>query len=677
MALPLSETQKSQLGASTRQVFLSEVTLLLSELSDVVHQRLTDLMNETAALREMQSRRDAWIIYQRVRLPWKDGVLKQLQGQLSPVQVPAVKSDFKDTGLGLELLSTDVVETKILASRLVHGVMEKVTAPLNDLRLRMRLIEDSPELAKTDILLPEVTLQVMVEQWTVCGMPKDSWAMVNDALRFLLGDRFKAIYLKCNAHLVDNGVMPKIDNTDRFKRTTKPSPTLPTLHEHPVDSGAHPLEPASSTFGARGSWGPATQHGAVGATPAGGPAGTTGQAPMPQVGGARQPANGTPLAQSQHHALNVVEQLMRLLSGQTTPTTLAPAAATGPTPALALAITSQAQSNELSDRMVGVLIEQGAYGVTRMANMLRDQTGELKKKAETNAEKATIEIVALMFQAILTEERIPTSIRVWFARLQMPVLRVALSDADFLVTLTHPARLLIDRMGSCAMGFDQNAISGSALEAEIKRVVQVIEQYPESGTRVFQIVYDEFQKFLTKFLTDAGNTPKVVGVAQQVEQKEILSIQYTIEMRNMLKDMAVAEDIRSFLFKVWAEVMAVSAMRRGAQHEDTLTLKKTAADLVWSASAKPNREDRARMIRELPELMRRLSTGMALLGIAPSLQNIHMKRISDIMAEAFMAKTEAIPQAQMDAMIERLANLDDFVSEDGLGDLPLDAQSMS
>lgn len=671
MALPLSETQKAQLGASTRQVFLSEVTLLLSELSDVVHQRLTDLMNETAALREMQSRRDAWIIYQRVRWSWKDGVLKQLQGQLQPTPVPAVTHDFKDTGLGLELLSTDVVETKILASRLVHSVMEKVTAPLNDLRLRMRLVEDTPELASSDILLPEVTLQALVEQWNVCGMPKDSWGLVNDALRLLLADRFKAIYLQCNAHLVGHGVLPKIDNNDRFKR---PIPAID--REQPVDSGAPPLESASSALGTRASWGPVGQQGAISVTPAQAHPAAAGQALLPQVGVDRHPVNGTSLAQTQRQALNVVEQLMRLLSGQNAATTLTPGATTAPTPALACAIHSQAQAHELSDRTVAALIEQGAFGVTRMANLLRVQTGELKKKAETKGEKATIEIVALMFQAILTEERIPTSIRVWFARLQMPVLRVALSDADFLGTLTHPARLLIDRMGSCAMGFDQNAISGSALEAEIKRVVQVIEQYPESGARVFEIVYDEFQKFLTKFLTDAGNTPKVVGVAQQVEQKEILSIQYTIEMRNMLKDMAVAEDVRSFLFKVWAEVMAVSAMRRGAQHEDTLILKKTAADLVWSASAKPNREDRARMIRDLPELMRRLTSGMALLGIAPPLQNIHMKRISDIMAEAFMAKTETIPQTQMDAMIERLANLDDFVSEDGLGDLPLDAQSI-
>jgi len=64
---------------------------------------------------------------------------------------------------------------------------------------------------------------------------------------------------------------------------------------------------------------------------------------------------------------------------------------------------------------------------------LREQTTELKNKAETKSEKATIEIVALMFQAILTEERIPPAIRVWFARLQMPVLRVALAERNFSV----------------------------------------------------------------------------------------------------------------------------------------------------------------------------------------------------------------------------------------------------
>jgi hypothetical protein len=80
-----------------------------------------------------------------------------------------------------------------------------------------------------------------------------------------------------------------------------------------------------------------------------------------------------------------------------------------------------------------------------------------------------------------------------------------------------------------------------------------------------------------------------VSVAQQVEQKETMAIQYTIELRKMLNDVPVREEIREFLFKVWAEVLAVAASSYGPQHEETLALKKSASDLVWAASAKPNR----------------------------------------------------------------------------------------
>jgi hypothetical protein len=315
-------------------------------------------------------------------------------------------------------------------------------------------------------------------------------------------------------------------------------------------------------------------------------------------------------------------------------------------------------------------------GVARLSADLRRQTTDLKNKAETKGEKAVIEIVALMFQAILQEDRIPPSIRVWFARLQMPVLRVALAEPDFFGTMDHPARQLIDRMGSCVMGFDASGINGSALETEIKRVVQVIEQYPETGKRVYQLVYDEFQKFLAQFLTGRGSTQKVVGVAQQIEQKETLTIQYTIEMRNMLKDMPVREEIRQFLFKVWAEVLAVAAVRKGPQNEETLGLKKLASDLVWAASAKPNRSDRARVIRDLPALLQKLRSGMTLLGIAAPAQDAHVKTVSDAMADAFVSKTQAIPAEQIATMAERLARLEDFVSDEGTADLPLDAQSI-
>jgi len=120
----------------------------------------------------------------------------------------------------------------------------------------------------------------------------------------------------------------------------------------------------------------------------------------------------------------------------------------------------------------------------------------------------------------------------------------------------------------------------------------------------------------------------------------------------------------------------VAAVRKGPQHAETLELKKSSTDLVWAASAKPNRSDRARVIADLPKLLQRLRAGMTLLGLAPSQQDIHIKTVSDTLADAFLSKTQAVPQAQIEAMAKRLANLEDFVSEDGMGDLPLDADSI-
>ena len=120
------------------------------------------------------------------------------------------------------------------------------------------------------------------------------------------------------------------------------------------------------------------------------------------------------------------------------------------------------------------------------------------------------------------EDAIPATVRVWFARLQMPVLRVAVSEPDFFATVEHPARRLIDRMGSCVMGFDSGSRAvGDLLEKEIKRVVQVVEAYPDTGRRVFQTVLTEFEKFLEHYFRNENEaSSKGVSLAQQVEQRE-------------------------------------------------------------------------------------------------------------------------------------------------------------
>jgi hypothetical protein len=705
MATQATLTQREQLPQETRRRFVRDAGRVMEQLGDVVLERFTELMDEAAPSREKQNRRDAWTAYQKARANWVDGTRKVWALALQPAP-PKVNSVLDGA---FELVATDVAENKILASRLAIGVLEQAGSEYNDLLFRMKQLLGTPELEGDDILRPEVLFLAMVERWAGLDLSRDAWAMVNDVAQKLLTEGIRQAYTRANAFLIEQGVFPTIELSDRISRspvvTGHVAPTAAkTAVQAPPASEAAPHEAGASRAGApaaqrtaapfAGRLGWQSEQGSVsstgapifGAAPARGPAGSGAverARSRPSTGGygsdggsaaeeTRMMTGTTPLARARSRAAGVVGQLKRLL-GNSGGVDFEATVHRAPSPALAAAI---AAPSAAAGGSATVLEDYSPAGVARVSADLRRRTTDLKNKAETKGEKATIEIVALMFQAILQEERIPPGIRVWFARLQMPVLRVALAEPDFFGTVDHPARQLIDRMGSCVMGFDASGINGGPLESELKRVVQVIEQYPETGKRVYQLVYDEFQKFLAQFLTGRDSTQKVVGVAQQVEQKETLTIQYTIEMRNLLKDLPVRDEIRQFLFKVWAEVLALAAVRKGPQHEETLSLKKLASDLVWSASAKPNRADRARVIRDLPQLLQKLRSGMTLLGIGSTEQDAHIKTVSDTLADAFVSKTQAIPSEQIAAMAERLANLEDFVSDEGTGDLPLDAQGI-
>ena len=643
-------------------MFTERAIRLLPELAKTIRERLSAMSEQPGAARELQQWRDVSLSFQKNGAVWVQGSTSAWSKAQSIAMTPA-PSKFADSSK-FELIGNDVMEDKILGSRLALRLLDFVSWELNDLRLRVQNLEATAELNKQDIFRPEVLAQHLVEQWTQALLPREGWLQVQELIHRSMGEQLLEIYHATNEFLVRQGVMAEIDLRPLVKRT--PSAALEkTATGMALDQPR--ARPASGSETGRGAVG-------SGASPAGRDASAPGN---PVYEETRMQTATTPLARVRMRAQGVMGHLKRLLTDR-----VAGFDDTRANQASAPLAQAMVNMQGAQDSGVAATLRDDAPGqvygqthVDRAVGALRQRTSALKQAATTSSEKATIEIVALMFQSILAEDRIPAVIRVWFARLQMPVLRVAISEPEFFGSLQHPARRLIDRMGSCVLGFEVT-VTGGALEIEVKRIVQVIEQYPETGRRVFQLVYDEFDRFLSKFLSEKGSTARVVSVAQQVEQKETMAIRYTIEMRNMLNDMPVREAIREFLFKIWAEVLAIAAMKNGAQHAETITLKRAAADLVWAASAKPNRTDRARVIADLPKLLQLLRLGMSMLGLTATEQDLQLKALSDILADAFMSKTDAISMERIDAMAQRLAHLEDYLSDQDVGDLPLNIDSL-
>jgi hypothetical protein len=202
------------------------------------------------------------------------------------------------------------------------------------------------------------------------------------------------------------------------------------------------------------------------------------------------------------------------------------------------------------------------------------------------------------------------------------------------------------------------------LEKEIKRVVQVVEAYPDTGRRVFQTVLTEFEKFLEHYFKNENEASrKGVSLAQQVEQRETMAIQYTIELRKMLNEVPVQEGVRGFLFHVWADVLATTALKHGAASDATKAMKRAATDLIWSAGAKVSREERADVLRRLPPLLKTLREGMAEAGLPQDKQDEHIQRLNNSLAAAFTAKAAAISHDRLEELMTRLETLEELLPD--------------
>ncbi|MBK9363233.1 MAG: DUF1631 family protein [Rubrivivax sp.] len=637
----------SHLAAQARRLYVEELVRNLAPLVQSALEGSRSLIDKPCEHTVFVRRRDLLQELQKGAQAWHRGMVNGLRHVLAHGISATRPGDLPPPGRGgvLALVDDDTIELEIVTSRLALAVMDRASWEFSDLRSRVATLEGRTELDAQDLLRAHVLARIVFEAWRAAGISLTSWRELQPVLHEEFAHLVEEAYHETNRWLVDQRVLPDVDLRP-FIRRSRTNPQAPlgwTSGSGAPASSSHYSAAAGSGFDPTVSGGfVRTGHGGVGDE-------------------TRLMTRSAALPRSGEHAEAVLLRLNRLV-GRHLPSFGHGGGGAAVSPGLAQAI----DSAQTGVRRRFSVTTQRAMQVTTPAMLedLHQRKQALKKAAATPEERATIEIVALLFQSILTEDRIPASVRVWFARLQMPVLRVAVSEPDFFATTDHPARRLIDRMGACVMGFDNSAQVGEALEKEIKRIVQVVEAYPDTGRRVFQTVLTEFEKFLEQYFRDQNEaTKKGVSLAQQVEQRETLAIQYTIELRKMLNEMPVQEGVRQFLFHVWADVLATAAVRYGAQGEVTRKMKRAAADLIWSASAKVSREERAEVIRRLPPLLKQLREGMSSAGMDAARQDEQIQQLNNSLAAAFTARAAVIPDERLREMMERLETLEELLPD--------------
>jgi len=239
----------------------------------------------------------------------------------------------------------------------------------------------------------------------------------------------------------------------------------------------------------------------------------------------------------------------------------------------------------------------------------------------TKLERVAIDVVAMLFELILNDEQIPEALRGQIGRLQIPFLKAAMLTPDMLQQTRHPARQLVNRLGSAAVALDLSSPVGQSVEKEITRIVTRILEEFDDDISIFTDSLFELERFLTDNLRHT-NTETELGV-EALEDVEHKAVQETKKKKpkrtkvvppDWLADFTTDPRVVEFIVNIWMRVIEQEALESD-DNQGSRVYRKLLPDLVWSVQDKQSAAERVALVNLLPALANRLKEGMSLLNL--------------------------------------------------------------
>lgn len=544
----------------------------------------------------------------------QDEALKDLFKRVETVKQASVTAD----DLSLQEAVNDVAKTVVTrhASRM-HGVVEE---PFRDLHLIVRHLCGRSNLRPgEDPFAPEIFLRALLDAAADLSLAETGWDFFASLCERPLADELVLIHRALLDHFQRHGleasaVRREITARQQAERAAAKQQAEMLMAQtqarlqRAVQGGETGADGTTVPYNGMPGFDLGMPGGFAGQFPPGMPGmpgvpGSPGYAAYPGAGGRGGPRIDVPQAPPAFVLGQLLSRMQASVTGMPVPGGFA--ASSPPEEALLTA--------------VGELQQLGVEGLAG-ASIAEPQAGapsawreHLVQKSSRTVDKLTIELVGLMFDHVLQDLQVPDEIKTLLSRLQFPVLKAALLDADFFTSNSHPARRLIDRIATASSGWEPYGDENERFLSEVERVVKAVLEGFGKDLGIFEKLLGEFNAFVGEISPrDSDPLARAKRALEEAEKREILVINTTIQVRRAFEKVELDPVLRDFLVGPWVQTLVEATLRDAATPGFSKRFREVIHDLVWSVQPKANNEDRRRLTTLIPNLLRTLRDGMAL-----------------------------------------------------------------
>lgn len=226
------------------------------------------------------------------------------------------------------------------------------------------------------------------------------------------------------------------------------------------------------------------------------------------------------------------------------------------------------------------------------------------------ADAASLEALALLFDAIHEDTRLPEAVKVVMDRLQIPLVKVTLRDPGLFTHDAHPARELVDAMACAAVGLGPDVDDAHPVCEQLRQIAAKLQCHFDGDAALLDSLHAQLRTFIARREQEAQDAvERYVPLAERHEQRELVALDAAHAVRSLeVGDLPVA--IRNFLRGEWVHVLEAVGIQHGAQSSAFQERVALARRLVWSVQPKASPAERKQLVGMLPGLLKELNEGL-------------------------------------------------------------------
>lgn len=282
------------------------------------------------------------------------------------------------------------------------------------------------------------------------------------------------------------------------------------------------------------------------------------------------------------------------------------------------------QSSELLNVLAQVPVDELAEGgfqrkdlrihINQLLQGQRDHQGQ--RRSVDRVDEDVISLVSMLFDFILDDPQLPAALKVMIGRLQLPILRLAISDKRFFGQASHPARRLLNELARATMGWnDQDDLRRDQLHVLLESIVQRLLAEPEPQPEMFAAMHGELTSFINSEKRRSDRLEQRTRDAEEGRARvDAARGEVATRLNGMLLGKTLPVFVVDLLRDTWSQVMQMTCLREGADSAAMQSAEETARKLLSSVEPVDAGDEGARETLN-QQVRAAFADGLSLLGM--------------------------------------------------------------